>query len=270
MGGALAQITMMQLLSRLEDGAWQPQPPASNLIRNASCITFGSPMAFAPAEEVTLDLNTVCAQRRALRWMADRCVNYVNNNDLVARLPGVLPFLREVLQTVRPSRLAYHFGARMLTGAPVIRKYRPIACVSMIGHTELVTGHKRLGIQPWDPECARALCTRQPIDNTFETAKGVANWVSGGIVNCIKDHMLPRYESYLLAAFGIQEAPPTVPRRRFQALPIAPKVNRSVTHAWTGALKMHRGRTLYQPDTERWRRPKTAMSFTVATTTATV
>merc|ERR1712232_644646 len=162
--------------------------------------------------------------------MAWRCVNYVNNNDLVARLPGVLPFLRDVMVTVRPSRVAYHFSTRMLAGAPIIRNYRPISRVSMIGHAEAADGYKRLGIQPWDPECARALCTRQPIDTSLETAKGVVNWVSGGIVDCIKDHMLPRYNAYLLAACGIQEEPPKALRRRFHALPVEqPTLNRAMT-----------------------------------------
>jgi len=217
MGGALAQIAMMQVYSKLDEMKISPSslcPDQERMLKGVECVTFASPMPFVTDEEDDVTIEVLRSQRRALQWMSNNAVNFVNNNDVVSRLPGCLDFLREVLATVRPASVAYKLGTAFLNGAPVLRRYRPITRTSMIGHVDVAEGHLRLNLQPWDPECARALCIRQVVDDWHDkcpirgklTAGMLQNWISGGSIYCFKDHLPPRYEGYVLLAFDAKEA----------------------------------------------------------------
>lgn len=78
LGGAIAQVAAFILYDTLD-------PCISS---DVACVTFASPMPFAldprsPNEPV---------QQRGLKWLSDHCINFVNNNDMVPRLPGNLKF----------------------------------------------------------------------------------------------------------------------------------------------------------------------------------
>lgn len=85
LGGALAQIAMLFL--------WRELHNQERIAHHAYCVTFGSPAPFAiakPCDE---------AQRlpeQAKTWMKERCVNFVNNNDPVPRLPFAPDFVAEL------------------------------------------------------------------------------------------------------------------------------------------------------------------------------
>merc|ERR1719343_188448 len=80
----------------------------------------------------------------------------------------------------------------------------------MVGHQES-PNYSRLDLNPWDPECARAMLTRQPLDSWHDrcpwrgpmTFCVLQNYVSGGSIGVVKDHSLKRYEGYLLVTLGM-------------------------------------------------------------------
>lgn len=222
MGGALGQITALQILQKLDEARDSLPATTKKLASSLSCVSFGAPMPFAPEAPERLSVATLHAQRRALDWLSARCLTYVNNNDVVPRLPGCIDFLREMLKTVRPANFVYKFGLSVLEGSPVIRRYRPVSCVSMLGHLEVRDGHARLDLSPADPDCARAMMTRYSSDTWHAecpfrgplTWCKLSGWLTGGSVYSLKDHLMERYEGYLLMATNAKElSSPTLRRK---------------------------------------------------------
>lgn len=236
MGGALGQISVLQILAKLDNETAaaakgrelrEPRlsPQARRLAQSVTCVSFGAPMPFAPEAQERLSVPVLHAQRRALDWLASRTLTYVNNNDIVARLPGCIEFLRNILKTVKPASLVYKLGLSLLEGSPIIRRYRPVSTISMLGHLEVQNGHMNLNLLPTDPMCARAMMTRSSSDlihsdcGSFrqslslwtlmgKTSCKLMGWLTGGSIYSIKDHLMERYEGYLFLALSAKELAP--------------------------------------------------------------
>ena len=84
LGAALAQIVML-FLWREHQTNGSPLHNHEHIANHARCIGFGGPAPFVEMEST----NARAKQRRmrARIWMQETCLNFINNNDPVARLP---------------------------------------------------------------------------------------------------------------------------------------------------------------------------------------
>ena len=83
MGAALAQMAM--LFMWLESQSGESPLYGSKLVKTARCVIFGSPAPFVH----NTDRNVSAQQRgrKARAWMETQCVNFINGEDPVPRLP---------------------------------------------------------------------------------------------------------------------------------------------------------------------------------------
>ena len=83
LGGALSQIAMLFLWLQMEDQRGSLY--GNQLVRNARCITFGSPAPFAESEASNPAKRR--ARNAAFEWIQNQCFNFANIKDPVPRLP---------------------------------------------------------------------------------------------------------------------------------------------------------------------------------------
>jgi len=219
MGGAVAQICTLKVLTLLGDTSLQQDltPDALELLRTVKCVAFGSPMPFAPDEKQSLNEEVRKDHCKALDWMAERTINYVNNNDLVPRLPGGIHFVLSTIKNCKPIGLIPVYGSinvyqalvTALEGAPATLRYRHICSTAFVGHA--VASHQAL--KPSDAKFTELMCFRQPTDDAFDRCSVRGNfiackfqsWWTAGAINAIKDHMVDRYQGYMQTARGIYD-----------------------------------------------------------------
>eukprot|EP00438_Fugacium_kawagutii_P036515 Skav217606 [mRNA] locus=scaffold2172:187971:190272:+ [translate_table: standard] len=96
LGGALAQIVML-FLCREHETLQSQLHKQEHIANHAYCITFGSPAPFAEIPNLNPRVKAKKQREKAKGWMKERCVNFVNNNDPVPRLPFAPDFVAELI-----------------------------------------------------------------------------------------------------------------------------------------------------------------------------
>merc|ERR1719191_1621269 len=73
------------------------------LLEELQCVTFAAPMAFARPDRSFTNEKRQLRQGETLKWLAKHSTNFVNNNDIVPRLPRYMEFAGKL--TGVPSNL---------------------------------------------------------------------------------------------------------------------------------------------------------------------
>ena len=86
LGGALAQIAAMLSYRTIQD---RDDPDLMALVTNRlRCVTLAAPQPFTlQVHDLRTFVNPDPFVRQAVPWMLQKCINYVNHDDLVPRLP---------------------------------------------------------------------------------------------------------------------------------------------------------------------------------------
>ena len=183
MGGALAQVTATLAYSyakkrqpaecseqkgRIHDLLTQAM--RCLLTEKLSCVTLAAPQPFAdPSQEELLKWTQwrKKAFKETMEWMDRHMVNYVNGNDLVARVPGNLEFVIGMLKNAPWMRVSHQFlpapyvsytfqaadlAQQWKESCKQLKLYRPVGKTVYIGHasqSDLMTSI------PKDPEVVK-------------------------------------------------------------------------------------------------------------------
>ncbi|CAJ1409960.1 unnamed protein product [Effrenium voratum] len=97
MGAALAQMAM--LFMWLESQSRESPLYASELVKTARCVIFGSPAPFVQSSRRNVSAEQ--RGRKAREWMEMQCVDFINGEDPVPRLPFNLMFCVSWLASFR-------------------------------------------------------------------------------------------------------------------------------------------------------------------------
>ncbi|CAK9013225.1 unnamed protein product [Durusdinium trenchii] len=205
LGGALVQIAMAFMW--LE--ATNRESPLYNneLMKNARGILFGSPAPFVQKERGTVGQRG--HNREARAWMQEHCVNFVNNNDVVPRLPFNLDFA--------PLGCLRSFGSAMGLTLPENVKSQLNDYEHLCSHILLKPGEVDfIQCKPCQPH---ALAERMESD---DDGKGTGS---------IEDHGMPKYRGQMLEKLGEVLGDDSMPLLQFLTYQVragAPDINRSL------------------------------------------
>jgi len=86
LGGALAQIATLMIKIASENDHKEMTVPVR-------CVTFASPMPFARFPDKVLNSLQKNNRVRVLEWFRSHTVNFINNNDIIPRLPRYAHFV---------------------------------------------------------------------------------------------------------------------------------------------------------------------------------
>lgn len=208
LGGALAQVAALRAWQHAKNSS---DPLIQTLQKRLRCITIAAPQPFAPpssTQEATQD------QRSALEWMLETNLNYVNNNDVVPRLPGNMDFVQKVVRksptvslsfgraTLCQTKLSDTINSMTQNGSlSFVRHYRPTCKTIFIGHN---TNH-----QSYDPHepgpAAERLSTILQADPGFKQGLGFMDWYSGGLLSIVEEHGTNVYVERVFISVGARD-----------------------------------------------------------------
>lgn len=199
LGGALSQIAMLFLWLQMEDQ--HSRLHRNQLVKNARCITFGSPAPFAEGQ--TRNPEKRRARTEAFEWIQNQCFNFANINDLVPRLPfDAGNWIEEMPVTGLNSMLEFFLRKWRVSGLNLPRSLELLKDYDhKCSHVMLPTDDSRL--QPINPY--EAVCKMQEVDLIkFDPAAHFIDEYMNLMLDLLKQALAAGCQRHLRAADGLQ------------------------------------------------------------------